>query len=309
MRTVCYLMSHPAHLPYLAVSLLTLRRHWKGPVVVFAWRESWEIVERMVRDPRLDFLPVKREPAYRGKNDQFLDKIKAVEDGEQFGDVLLYLDADTSVHGRIEPILDAAEVAGFAATQWNDWFTSSGLARGRIESLREFPNIDPDLITMAVQDKLPSVNGGVWAARPESPVLPFWHENTCHAKSTFIADEKVLHLAVARYAKSGNLKVMAGGRWNCSPKFQPKNLRDEDVVIRHYHGDSCVRPDKSQKGYDIWWPMFQEALDANIGGINAWIDGVGNRWLDKLKAGTPEEITVSEVDRETAASICDPGDM
>ncbi len=38
---VFYVMSGPAHLPYLLASLKTLREHYDGEIVVFAWEESF----------------------------------------------------------------------------------------------------------------------------------------------------------------------------------------------------------------------------------------------------------------------------
>jgi hypothetical protein len=157
-----------------------------------------------------------------------------------------------------------------------------------MESLREFPLIPSEWIDAALAPPCPSVNGGVWAARPDSPVLPVWHEWAFYAsfpRHTFIADEKVLHILQPRYVPQGKMIVMEGGAWNCSPKFQPANLRDSDIIVRHYHGDSCCRPDKSQKGMDLWWPIYQQVLQQNIGGIRDWRPKIKNRWMDALEKG------------------------
>ena len=49
-RRVVYLMSGPAHMPYLVCSLWTLRQHWDGEIVVVAWPNSIELVEEVARD-------------------------------------------------------------------------------------------------------------------------------------------------------------------------------------------------------------------------------------------------------------------
>jgi hypothetical protein len=184
-----------------------------------------------------------------------------------------------------------AEAAGFCATQWNDWTLGPGLARGRVTELGDVPGIPKRAVERALGMVMPSVNGGVWAARADSPVLPLWHEWTVAAKGRFIADEKVLHLMVERFAPQGMLRVALGGRWNCSPKFQPKGLADADVVIRHYHGDSNVKRFrgrdgqvawKSKRGYDLWWPLFKRCLAENIGGMAEWVLEVGNKHIDSL---------------------------
>ena len=79
-RQITYLMSGAPHAPYLLVSLYTLRNHWQGDVVVYAWPESFDIVSRIAEDGRLGIQSHIREPKLRkkdgvGGNSQFLDKI------------------------------------------------------------------------------------------------------------------------------------------------------------------------------------------------------------------------------------------
>ena len=82
--------------------------------------------------------------------------------------------------------------------------------------------------------------------------------------------------------------VTASGMYNNSPIYQSKNLRDEDVVVWHFHGDSNARPDKNkgrgQRGVDLWWPIYQHCLRENIGGIAEWRGSVENKWLDRLES-------------------------
>lgn len=288
MRRIHYLMSGQAHLPYLVASLNTLRRWWTGPVWIYAWPESYPLVSRIAEDDRLAVTAVEREPVYRGKNDQFLDKILMVSQ-QPPNDVLLYLDADTTIHGRLTPLFELAEEVGFCATQFNGWTTDSRMMRGRLGSLRDYPLIDHSLIDRVCQPGWPSVNGGVWASRPTSPVLPLWSEWTLAASvhhGTYIADEKVLHLLMAKFYPK-ELLVAVRGVWNCSPVYQPATVADSEVRVRHYHGDSNVRPDKSAKGHRLWWPIYQECLANNVGYINEWIGGVRNKWMDQLAVKPP----------------------
>lgn len=278
---IVYLMSGPAHLPYLVCSLVTLRRHWSGPVTVHAWEESGQLARRICADPRLNIEFCPRVPDYRGKNDQFLDKIQLIQ-SHPSSDVVLYLDADTTIHGRLDDLFESAVMFGFTATQFNDWRAGSRLMAGRLRELFAFPQINPHLVERAIVTNMLSVNGGIWCARPDSPVLKMWYNWTMEANSTFIADEKVLHLMVLHWEQTGEIDVLAGGRWNCSPKYQPSYLTDEQVVIRHYHGDSCVRPSKSQRGFDLWFPVFRRCVMDNVGGIADWWNGVGNKWMSRM---------------------------
>ena len=285
MRQVIYVMSHPPHTPYLLTSLWTLRRHYDGPVNVYAWRESYPIVSRIASDVRLQIGIRPWEPAYRGKNDQFLAKIAVVQ-SQPPDSVSVYLDADTTVHGPIDPLFQVAERCGFCATQFNDWGVGgSGIVSGRIKTLKEFPTIPREAFELVEGTRWPSVNGGVWAAQPDSPLLPLWYDWTYAARSTYIADEKVLHLLAAKFYLTKECDYLLGGAYNCSPvqRYQPKTLADEDVVIRHYHGDSNVRPnDKSQRGYDLWWPIWEECQRLNVGDCGSWKDTVNNKWMNRL---------------------------
>lgn len=283
MRRVFYLISHRPHLPYLVCSLHTLRRHWSGPVHVHAWNESISIVEQIARDERLGIVAHHRRPAYRGKNDQFLDKIDLARSMASDGGTWLYLDADTTVHGDLSPVLEAAEKTGFAATQWNDWTTQTKTVQRRIRSLLNY-DVDRNLVRQTLEHCWPSVNGGVWAAKPESPVLADWHETTMRAVDTFIADEKVLHLMCVRYNCAGKLSVVGcDGVFNSSPRFRSRRLSEDSVCVWHYHGDSCCRPLKSPEGVDLWWPIYRFCLDQNMGGMQHWRQSVNNRWLDRLE--------------------------
>lgn len=279
-------MSGAAHTPYLLCSLASLRRHWDGPVTVYAWSDSIDIVRRIGQEDSLGIEVVGREPAYRGKNGQFADKIALVQELNA-GDTVLYLDADTTIHGRLDPLFDAAEVFGFCATRFNEWTSNHGIIRKRLEELRGYSELDKVLLDEVVTHSWPSVNGGVWATNSLSPVLPLWYQWTKVVSvphALFIGDERVLHLLMAKFVPSGEMKVVGNrGEFNSSPHHQSIQLPDESVVVRHYHGDSNVRPAKTTKGFDLWWPQWQSCLAHNIGGCREWEDMINNKWMNLLK--------------------------
>jgi len=283
-RTVVYVMSGPAHLPYLVVSLMTLRRHWKGRIVVYAWPESYPVVKCMSKDERLLFEVRKWEPEYRKKNAQFECKqlVMASLPEETIG---LYLDADTSVHESIDYLFHRINSeTSFVATQFNKWLSTGKIPRNRVGRLKKFSEIDQDAVETMLVDPWPSLNGGVFVCRPGSPVLKKWYEWTKVARKIFISDETVLHVLQPIFGPSGEMTVVTGGKYNCSPmRFQPKDLLDEDVVIRHYHGDSNTRETKSSKGVGIWWKLYRKCMQKNIGGIQLWRAEVGNHYLDRLE--------------------------
>ena len=286
---VVFLLSGPAHLPYLLCSLRTLRNHWAGDVHVYAWPESFRYMDMIAQDKRLfvDGLHL-REPVQRGRNSQFLDKIRLVQGLASEADKVIYLDADTTIHGSLQPLLMHLERYSFVATQFCDWTTLGTTVRNRLDRLREIPEIDCRAIDLLATTPFPSVNGGVWAARPESPVLQRWEEWTAAAKErVFIADEAVLHLL--QVLERGMWVVTEHGRFNTSPKYQSDKLNAEQVVVMHYHGDSNVRPNKSLRGYEMWMPLWQEAWEDNLGGCRDWWPAVQadratrNKWMHALE--------------------------
>lgn len=270
-------MSGSAHLPYLIVSLKSLRRHWSGNVIVRAWPESYDLVKSSVSQFDDTIEVVLRDPEYRGKNAQFIDKIRVAMNDTS--DEVLYLDADTMVMRNPSIVFDQLAIGsgyvwGFAPTQFNDWTSNIGMPSKRVKGLVGRCGIDQGGVRAALEQPFPSPNGGIWAARPGSPILAAWFKQTLNVKDLFIADETVLHIIVSGF------KMDCLENWNCSPKYS--RCPDEDVGIWHFHGDSNVRPNKSQKGYDLWMPEFIKCLRDDVGGMKSWIGEVGNRYINDL---------------------------
>lgn len=276
---VVYLMSGPAHLANLVVSIKSLRRHWTGPVLVVSWDESSRIVTTISEDRSLEIRHLIRRPGYRGKNSQFFHKIQLMQELTMY-DKVMYLDADTMPIGDVNELFEQAEDYEFLATQFNHWETGcDGVVDKRIRRLRDYP-IPAEIIDEVTYNVWPSVNGGVFVTDPNSEILRRWEEWTDHAKeSVFIADEAVLHVVMAKYFERG-FGVAVGGMWNASPKYS--QIPDRDVKIWHFHGDSNLRPNKSPKGVKLWLSEYLHCLEYNVGGICDWKDRIGCDYLTKL---------------------------
>ncbi len=193
-------------------------------------------------------------------------------------DCYLYLDADTTIHHRIDSIFGIADTYGFVATQFCQWVSTGSVIRARVGRLREFPEIEQWAVERVLSVQHPSPNGGVFACNSKSPLLDTWYDWSLLAKSVFIADESVLH--VLQVARQDEMIILTGGRWNCSHRYQGKI---QDPFIYHYHGDSNVRPDKSPKAHELWWPLYRVCMADNIGGMAEWRKEISNRWLQKLE--------------------------
>lgn len=283
--TINYLMSGRAHLPYLMVSLANLRRHYSGPVVVHAYPESIAQVRRIAADSSLYIEAREWEPVYQGKNGQFLNKICLMQTLQK-DTIQMYLDADTMVADSLEYLFLQAEDSEFVATQFCDWVSNCGVIKNRVSKLLGKEGIRQESIQYVLNNPLPSVNGGVFLCRSTSDVLVMWERWTRAAINEFIADEVCLHGLIGVFGDMDQLfSIACGGHWNCSPKYKPFGMKNEDVSIWHFHGDSNVRPSKSKLGYDIWWPEYQRCISANTGNCSEWLeDAVSqNRFLKELQ--------------------------
>lgn len=297
-----YLATGPSYLHYLTTSVWTLRRHWDGEIVVHAWADrgkhkgSFEVVEEIARDKRLGLEVRRYDPEYRGRNATFECKPTMMQGLDC--DVGLFIDADTIVCGDVRSVVDAAAKYGFAATQFCDWTTETKTINKRMQNLRGVPEIPQDMVTTVMSYIFPSINTGIFACSPMSRVLPVWYRWTVAARRTFIPDETTIHVAMPVFMPTRELTVVQGGEYNCSPKFQPKGLADENVVVWHFHRHGNVRPKyidgvemdgaKSQKGFDLWWPEYAECLRENVGNIRDWRGRVRNKWLDAIEKKFPE---------------------
>lgn len=287
---VAYLMSGSPHLPYLICSLWTLRKHWNGELIICAWPEALDLTCQIAEDHRLQISDVReRIPEFTERNgscvNHSLDKIQMIQGMRGETDVVMYIDADTTIHNNIDPVMKTALDYGFAATQFNDWVSTGSKARNRLAKFEGLPGIDQSIVKLMRGEPWPSINSGVFAARPETPVLGAYYQYTLAAKKIFIADETALNLMQPLFCPLRQMVVVGDeGRWNCSPKFQSKRLDNEDVAVFHYHGDSCVRPEtKCQRGFDLWWPIYQECLEQDVGNITKWKDKIKTKYLHKLE--------------------------
>lgn len=292
-KQVTYLMSGNPHMPYLVCSLLTLRESgYGGKVEVYAWPEAYELAAEVCKDERLCVTCVGRSPKLTGKdgiraNGQFLDKIDLTM--ELQCDLSLYLDADTTIHGRLDPLFEEAEKYGFCMTQFCEWRSNGGIPKNRLLELKKVEGIPHELVDRLVYNDYPSVNGGVWCASPRSEVLPIWYEWTKLCKGLFISDERILHLMMAMPPYPPVLTER--GIWNCSHRYKSPMVKPDDVVVWHYHGDSNVRQGKSPKAFEQWMGIYDRCVRENVGGIRNWAGLCGNEYLeDAEKAYYPSRV-------------------
>lgn len=274
---VMYLITGPSHLPNLAVSLKSLRRHWAGDVLVYAWPESYDIARQIADDPNICAQAVPCDAEYKRRNAQEIAKIRYINQIKDYGRIV-YIDADTLIQKPLTELFESINTSPvkFVATQFCNW-TMPCIAKVRVARLRGIPGIHQGSIELALQRGQPSYNSGIFSCSPSSPILPVWGDWTDKAKGVFISGESTLHAIAQLYP----IRTLFRGVYNCSPqeKYQSPDLPDADVAIWHFHGDCNLRPTKSPRGVRMWWPHFQQALDENVGGMADWLEKIPNEFL------------------------------
>jgi len=274
-----FLITGPSHLANLVVAIDSLRLHWNGPVLVYAFPESYQIAKQICEDTCTAATVIECDATYRKKNAQEIAKIALIQTIKDY-DEIVYLDADLIIQKPIEPLFAAAASSpvGFAATQFCDWMMSQGVPTARVSRLLQFAEIPSLCVHMALRPTQVSYNSGIFATRVDSPVLPEWGHWTEISKNIYISGETALHAIAQKYS----IATLRHGVYNCSPKYQSRIVSDGDVGIWHFHGDCNTRPKKSERGVAMWLDYFTRVLAANVGGVNDWKRKIGNEYLNAL---------------------------
>lgn len=242
----------------LTVSLFTLRRWWSGPVTLIVTNQDCEEVGgRICRDPQIR-ADVKRTEILNVKHAAYVTK--TLLPAWTPYDRTVYIDGDTVVVGKIDKLFDP-EVA---LTQFSNWQTQGRKVSGRIKWWKGLSPFIDELIAEQLAESRPAINTGVtgWHGHGEA-WAPTWHAMAVKGHLTNMTDEISIQLLSNRLE---GVKVF-DDRWNCSPIY---GIGKQDARIWHFHGDKHASRNRAPQGTEIWWPCFEEALKANIGGISGW---------------------------------------
>jgi hypothetical protein len=283
-RGICYFNHGTKCLVRLAVSLFSLRKVYSGPVAVLDAGESDGIAERIARDERLAGVGgtlLKAVPIYQQPKHSAVCAKPTLWRHSPF-DVSLLLDSDTAVAGDPSLLLDLAEDPsgpGILFTRFSNWTTHREEVAWR---LRRWRGVRCDrvnvagLLRKATECPRPALNAGVVAWRRDAAMLPMWEQLTKAGWRCSLPEELAAQLLAAVYPY-----VLVDDRYNCSP-IHGQNR--EKVCIWHFHGNRQCQPE----ALPIWWPLYQECLELNIGGIREWTPAGDKRLAEHLAiaAGT-----------------------
>jgi len=251
---VVYMIQGNKHAVVLAVSVWTLRKHWDGPVtLICADDNGFEVAGRIVDDQRsgCDIRLVR--DAASGRNSGYLNKTRLVEWSPY--DRTVFLDADTTVHGKIDGLFPHADE--MVLTTFSNWTTKGHKLSERIKKWSEVEGCQSD-VGVALKVNWPMINTGVMGFTPQTLAMADWHEYTSRYRS-FICDEIAMQLMFRKYPAR-----LLPQTYNCSPLY---GLGYGSAVVRHYHGKKHLKNDRAKNS---WLPEYHDAVAANFGCLKEW---------------------------------------
>lgn len=270
---VFYLLSGPAYAARLVASLWSLRKHYSGPVVIYAVGDKSQSIAREIQsDHRLNVECRDFPRAHRRKNASYLTKLAILQNAPF--ERTCYLDADTVVAGSIDELLAMNNEEQIVATQFATWTSAHRKVQKRIKN---WLRLDTEgktksrinrLVRSALRSR-PAVNGGVFTVRSDSELASKWYDLAIIGKTTFICDEIALQLLLHHHPR----KIL-DCRWNCSPIYAKDT---DDVRIWHMHGSKHLR----ENARPIWLPIYEECLAENVAQIAEWTPA-GDRRLKRF---------------------------
>ncbi|MBI3881183.1 MAG: hypothetical protein HY301_14110 [Verrucomicrobia bacterium] len=253
----------------LLTSVLSLRKHYSGPVKLMQEGELHEPIASVLRKLRVEVrqLPPSTDGVLVAKSALW----RRLED-----DHVMYLDADTIVRGPVAEFLDWTREWGFVATWFNGWRTDGGMMRRRLE---EWAKVAPELVAPAVAFGK-AINSGIQGWSRGADILPRYEELTRRGADAkckrIILDEIALQLLLPQHRH-----FVADHAWNTSGVFgDVKRAR-----ILHYHGRKHCLPDNPR--CDVWKDHYAELLAS----FPAEARALGEAWGDKRLAQFQDRTT------------------
>ena len=265
-----YLLSGTSYAARLLVSIVSLRRHFNGPVVVLtADAAAAQLASQMSSEKSLQVTVQSIETMIAGgRKGAYL--FKPLLFRHTPFQRCLYLDCDTLIQGPIDELFDLPDDRHIGVTQFCGWITSGRTIAKRIRSWRD---THPELVQPAI-DFGPAINTGVFAFTSFSEAFRRWNQVATTGRHHFIPDEISLQLLLPTVPH-----VLHDGRFNCSSRYG--DWRADDVRVIHCHGNKHLRTE-----FPVWRAAFESVAAANLAGIREWMPA-GDRALKRYLKTCP----------------------
>jgi len=267
-RGILYYNRGTACLPRLAVSIMTLRDHYAGPVTIACEDDGSADICRMIGDDaRIRANVVNAAPVNAGpkRNAHFLAKTR-VHELTPYG-VTVFIDSDTIICGSLDELHPLAEQHEFVVTRFSEFDTTDPLVMAKIRGVRP---IEP-------RDAGPAINVGVFAFTRQSQFMGDWFARASRARHAWIPDESVCQAEYKLYPHA-----MVEKFYNASCRYD--DCEDQRVRVIHFHGSRHCRLGLPFNGH-LWVEQYRRACDLNVGRIMEWTPA-GDENLKKYLASS-----------------------
>lgn len=237
----------------LAVSLWTLRAHWRGEVkIIYDQPSHLDDIEHLARS--LDVTTRQFGFSETRTRRHWHYVAKALLHLEKSSDQTILLDADTTIHADPSPLFPDSE-RGLTVTRFSNWVTTGRRTGGRLNRLHDAVQKEKwkQMVRLVQKSAWPAINTGV-VAWSYGAILDDWSELTLEGSTAPTTDEVALQVALP-VLKCWNVVTIEDDRWNWSPTY---GVAKEPKII-HYHGRRNVRKPEGQR---LWAPLAAEALAA-----------------------------------------------
>ncbi len=250
----------------MIISLISMRKHYKGPVTVFLEGEGLkELADKIRNEFSVDVI--------YDANPDTTTYVRAVEVCMKAPyDVNLWMDADTLIVGEFDEFFKEGRTHDLAIAHFAGWSSNGGQISKRI---KRYENLVPQKY---IEDALkygPAINCGVYSFPKNSKILKEWLEVAKKGEKTgmFIPDEVACQVLLPRY----NCAILPL-KYNVSVRHDPNTT---DMRVIHYHGRKHCKEYPLCK---LWIEEFIEALKNNTCNIKWWVKEQGCGGDRRLRA-------------------------
>ena len=218
-QAVIYYNSGTKCLVRLAVSIASLRDHYKGDIVVYNQGTSHPLLTDLskIYSFRLHSFPHSSEKALVTK----VHILKLLQHEE-----VVFLDADTLVRQPLTQMFEWVRQYGAVFTNFEDWFTRGRTIQRRINGWRGI--IGNEYIEQALNYGT-AINTGVFGIKNDHPIIEPWCElaRIGGQNDLFIPDEISAQILIPSFEH-----YLAPKEYNRSARYG----KSDGCVVAHFHG-------------------------------------------------------------------------
>jgi hypothetical protein len=237
----------------MIISMMSLRKHYNGPVTVFLEGEGLsELAEAMRKQFNVDVI--------YDANPDTTTYVRAVEVCMKAPyDVNIWMDADTLIIGEFSELFEKGRQNDLAIVHFAGW---DSFGRQISKRIKRYKGLVPDEYIDKALAYGPAINCGVYSFPKNSKFLPEWLEVAKKGEKTgmFIPDEVACQVLLPKY-KVAILPL----KYNVSVRHDP-DTKDKRII--HYHGRKHC---KQFPLCEMWIKEYINALTANTCNIRYWV--------------------------------------